>query len=189
MAERETDAMLTSTQRDFLRDQGDYYSGDNAKQQRYERRQQIVKRVSHSILDFQLLLEHLQKTERDKIFHDRSGGAPYAFGAVPDAIAFMFMGVTSTSLMPRDGGHHSREFEDLLERGLERAYLEADLLLNSVELRVDSEKVPGLQAVKERARDPESRVSWPEMRLLIRSGEIDDETIQEFLQEALADDK
>lgn len=63
-----TNSVLTDTQRDFLRNQGEFYTGEYAKQQRYERRKGIKKRVWSGFLDGAILLENLSPQQRQEIF-------------------------------------------------------------------------------------------------------------------------
>lgn len=58
---------LTQTDREFLRGEKEY-TGDNAKQMRYQRRRAIRERTRAAFQDFSLLFETLDKSERDKIF-------------------------------------------------------------------------------------------------------------------------
>lgn len=60
--------ILTNIQRAFLTSDGEYYTGENASQQRYERRVAIRKRVHNAILDFEILHEHLDDTELRELF-------------------------------------------------------------------------------------------------------------------------
>lgn len=56
MGDERPNAMLTKTQRAFLRGEKEY-TGNSAKQQRYERRRAIQERVQNTLLDFQLLFD------------------------------------------------------------------------------------------------------------------------------------
>lgn len=57
----DTRSVLTPTQRDFLRNRGDYYTGEYAKQQRYDRREEIKERIETAADD----LSWLSKNEAD----------------------------------------------------------------------------------------------------------------------------
>lgn len=58
---------LTDTDREFLRGEKEY-SGENAKQMRYQRRRAIRDRTRGAFRDFSLLFETLDEKERNKIF-------------------------------------------------------------------------------------------------------------------------
>lgn len=58
---------LTKVDREFLTGEREY-TGENAKQQRYERREAIAARTRAAFRDFQLLYETLDEHERNRIF-------------------------------------------------------------------------------------------------------------------------
>lgn len=58
---------LTRVDRDFLTGEKEY-TGENAKQQRYERREAIAARTRQAFRDFALLYDELNEHERDRIF-------------------------------------------------------------------------------------------------------------------------
>lgn len=68
--------ILTKSDREFLRSDGDYYEGDNARQNRYRRRRDICERIMHSFLDFGFINRYLEGELRNKLFSD-----PEKYGA------------------------------------------------------------------------------------------------------------
>lgn len=58
--------ILTHRDRTFLTGENPY-EGKHAKQQRYDRREEIRRRVHNALLDFELLYEHLDETELEKL--------------------------------------------------------------------------------------------------------------------------
>jgi len=64
----ENNGFLTSTDKEFLRSDGEYYTNDTAKQSRYERRQAIAERTRQAFHDFSLLAQKLNEHERNRIF-------------------------------------------------------------------------------------------------------------------------
>lgn len=64
----ENNGFLTSTDKEFLQADGEYYTGENAKQSRYERRKAIAERARQAFHDFRLLYETLDEDERNRIF-------------------------------------------------------------------------------------------------------------------------
>ena len=71
--------ILTPTDYEFLHNVPNYYEGDNARQSRYQRRQNIRRRIVTSLLDFQEIKNYLSDEQRRKIFAD-----PGANGAADD---------------------------------------------------------------------------------------------------------
>jgi hypothetical protein len=103
MSERPT-AMLTQKDREWLTSDGEMYSGDHAKQQRYQRRKSIRDRVVASLLDFILLFERLNDDEREKIHKELRdeigirhpedsliGGSIPAPRGITETIGFLYM--------------------------------------------------------------------------------------------------
>ena len=68
MANR-TGGILTKKDIEFLLSDG-YYEGKNARQLRYQRRSDIRGRIVSSILDFEIINNHLSQEEREKIFSE-----------------------------------------------------------------------------------------------------------------------
>lgn len=58
---------MTTTDREFLTGEKEY-TGDHAKQSRYQRREGIAKRTRAAFADFALLYEQLDEAERNRIF-------------------------------------------------------------------------------------------------------------------------
>lgn len=107
--------ILTKADREFLRSDGDYYDGDNARQNRYRRRRDICKRIMHSFLDFSFINRHLDGELRDKLFTN-----PEKYGATSSrefdsalgsVIYWLYYGC-------RKNGH---DFSTILENAVERA--------------------------------------------------------------------
>lgn len=60
--------ILTDTQRAFLKSDGEYYTGENASQQRYQRRMAIQEGLRNAILDFKILYEDLDDAEIRELY-------------------------------------------------------------------------------------------------------------------------
>jgi len=60
--------VLTPTDREFMRAEGDYYEGENARQSRYDRRTAMRRRIVTSLLDFQDINTYLDHEQRRKMF-------------------------------------------------------------------------------------------------------------------------
>jgi hypothetical protein len=80
---------LTRTDREFLAGEKEY-TGENAKQQRYERRRAIRERTRQAFSDFQFLLQNLDAEERNKIFGPPAEEAPELENALIDTVAFLY---------------------------------------------------------------------------------------------------
>lgn len=101
--------VLTSTDREFLRESGDYYEGENARQSRYQRRRDIRGRIIASLLDFRDIRTYLDDEQRRKIFsapEENGAEENYSFqGAIESLLGWIYLGC-------REGGI---DFERLLE--------------------------------------------------------------------------
>lgn len=69
---KQPNGILTKADREFLSAEGEYYTGDHARQTRYQRRRDIRRRIVESILDFSFIASHLEEEERRKIFENPS---------------------------------------------------------------------------------------------------------------------
>lgn len=69
---KQPNGILTKADREFLRTEGEYYTGEHARQSRYQRRRDIRRRIVESILDFSFIASHLEEEERRKIFENPS---------------------------------------------------------------------------------------------------------------------
>lgn len=119
-------AMLTQNQRDFIR--GDKaYEGDTAKQQRYQMRERIRRRVRDTLQDFALLYEYTDERERNAIFD--VGESHADMDAVTDfqealaaTIAFLYRSLegepTSEAMYDRS---FRVPFEAILQQGVAKA--------------------------------------------------------------------
>lgn len=107
MSDERPNAMLTKTQRAFLKGEKEY-TGDSARQQRYERRQAIKERVRHTMLDFQLLFEMWDERGTGEIF----GESP-SDGESGNGISALL------GLLYSETHEHAR-FKNLLLRGVQR---------------------------------------------------------------------
>lgn len=62
--------ILTEADREFLRAGGEYYTGENARQNRYQRRRDIRERITQSILDFQDIASLVDENLRKQVFSE-----------------------------------------------------------------------------------------------------------------------
>jgi hypothetical protein len=108
MSEDRSTAMLTKTQRAFLKGEKEY-TGDHAKQQRYQRRKAIKERVENTLLDFQLLFETWDERGSGELFGEDPARGETGRG-ISTLLALLY-------LETYDGG----QFEQLLYRGVNQA--------------------------------------------------------------------
>ena len=91
----ENNGFLTSTDKEFLQTDEEYYTGEHAKQSRYERRRAIAERARQAFHDFRLLYETLDEDERDRIFdippvHDDPEAHNQLSNALSTTMAFLY---------------------------------------------------------------------------------------------------
>lgn len=112
---------LTERDRAFLQADGDYYTGENAKNQRYETREKIAARARQAFRDFALLNQVLTERERDRIFDPAERGELTT--AMWDTIAFLYHSLEGDAgrrpLFMRDRTY-TTPFENVLETGVQR---------------------------------------------------------------------
>jgi hypothetical protein len=195
------DALLTSTQREFLRNQGDYYTGEFAKQQRYDRRENIKKRVWNGFLDGTTLLEHTTPDQRRAIFDGWEDFArpesapgdderPDYFGDVAKSrgewieklradagfsswIAFLYLGLSES-----DG----IDFEPALRRGIEQAEESRGQVVTDLEFQVDTRERRSIDELKERF-ERHTRLTTEEIQRLRAAGEFTDDELVAYYDE------
>lgn len=108
MADERPTAMLTKTQRAFLKGEKEY-TGDHAKQQRYQRRKAIKERVENTLQDFALLFETWNERGSGELFGEDPGRGETSIG-ISALLGLLY-------LETADEG----QFEQLLYRGVNRA--------------------------------------------------------------------
>jgi hypothetical protein len=189
-----TNSLLTSTQREFLRNQGDYYTGEYAKQQRYDRREGIKQRVWHGFLDGATLFDHTTPDQRRAIFDGWEDFAqpvsapgdddrPDHFGDPAESrgewlaklqasngfqswIAFLYLGLSETG----------RSFETTLRRGIEQAEESRGRIVTDLDFRVETRDRQSIDELKERF-ERHTRLTTAEIQRLRAADEITDEQL------------
>ncbi|XVH33370.1 hypothetical protein ACNS7O_15335 (plasmid) [Haloferacaceae archaeon DSL9] len=187
MANRKN-AMLTSEDRRWLTGEKTY-EGKHAKQQRYQRRRDIRDRVYNSILDFTILLEHLDEAERKEIFEGTSAdGRVWELDddqlreGVCDALAFLISVVDATTLLrPTDRDRGTTVADMVLFEALYRAGQSDGVLLEDLELRVQTKHVsiPDLLSDLEAGAE----ISSAGLRHLIERDIVDKSAVQAYVRE------
>jgi len=122
----EENGFLTNRDKEFLQAGGDYYTGENAKNQRYETREVIAERARQAFHDFAFLYDVLDERERNRIFNiapnDQSEWRDFKYSLF-DTVAFLYHALEG------DAGsepwiiadrYFAPKFEDVLESGVRR---------------------------------------------------------------------
>lgn len=194
---------LTERDRKFLRGEKEY-SGENARQLRYQTRRAIRERTRAAFRDFSLLYDVLDETERKNIFnvaddpldHVEDGGlSRETRDGISDTLAFLYL-----SLVGEVGEEFSRlaqprvpDFESTLEGAISQA--EHDRRPEddgpgpfvSTELTVDvSTAVDVAGAAEKLARGDVWRLSEAELRALLETAYAN---VNDFALEPLIDEK
>lgn len=179
-------AMLTTEDRRWLTGEKSY-EGQHAKQQRYQRRNDIRERVYNSVLDFTILFDELDEDERQKVFGTvTDDGRQWVDtdsefrDGVRDALAFFLRGVGIGAVMRSPSAPHQRVPELLLETALSRAGQRAGFLIEEITLGIDATEV-AVPDVLERLEAGEE-LSPTELYLLMESGAIDPAAVQDCLR-------
>lgn len=138
---------LTRTDREFLTGEHEY-TGDSAKQQRYQRREAIAERTRQALLDFRLLRNTLDAHERARVFELNSGWdhdkAVKYYRMLPHVIAFMYLAFEGEADNVQEAAHEAPiSFERILEMGVkygERDRYARDIDTTLIEVTFDVEK-------------------------------------------------
>lgn len=184
--------MLTTEDRRWLTGEKSY-EGEHAKQQRYQRRRDIRDRVYNTILDFGILLEHLEESEREKLFDQIDGRAvgseddEFILG-LRDALAFILYSTGITESMVRENrDDRSVSFaEQLLRDAVYEAGKREDVLVEDVELTIDATDAPIATILQD--LEAGNEVSPAGLRLLMESNNVDTARVQDCIREMVFDD-
>lgn len=180
--------MLTTEDRRWLTGEKSY-EGEHAKQQRYQRRRDIRKRVRNTILDFTILFEHLEDAEREKLFErlgeDGTEGEEFAAG-LSDGLAFILYNAGITETMLEDGSDGTESTaERLLREAVSAAGKRDEILVEDVELSIDATRAP-IASILEDLRAG-NEVSPAELCLLLESEAVDTEDARDCIRELVVD--
>lgn len=192
---------LTERDRKFLRGEKEY-TGENAKQMRYQARRAIRERTRAAFRDFSLLYATLDENERKKIFNvaddplDVDGGLTRETrDGITDTLAFLYLSLTGEV-----GEEFSRltqpgvpDFESALERAISQAEHDRRPDHNgpgpfvSTELTVDVDTEVDVAAAAEKlARGDTWRLSEAELRALVQTAY---DNTNDYALEPLIDEK
>lgn len=179
--------VLTPTDRKFLRGKKEY---DNPETTAHRKRD-IRDRVRNSILDFKILLNHLDKEERDKIFSDVWGSDVELLEGLEAMIGFVCQGVEGSDLEDISDyltAIRLNKLGDIIRGGVRAGFEETDFSVTGVDSKTNargySQRKIDVLKNKFAAGHADPPTS-EEVELLMRAGELDRESIQEFLETEL----
>lgn len=188
-------AMLTTEDRRWLTGEK-IYEGEHAKQQRYQRRRDIRERVYNSLLDFTILFQHLEETEREKLFgHLSDDGTRWDINeeefeaGVRDALAFLLYNVGVTKRMSSDDDEELSDTtvaEQLVTDAIYRAGRRDDFLVEHVDLTVSATHVPLSNVLDD--LEAGTPLSPARLRVLMESERVDTTEIQECVRSMIFDE-
>lgn len=128
----EENGFLTERDKAFLQADDDYYTGENAKNQRYETREVIAARARQAFHDFALLYDVLDEHERDRIFDvgieghrgdavivDREAVESFR-DAIADTVAFLYLALEGEIDDTPPHRSMSASFEQIIQAGIAR---------------------------------------------------------------------
>lgn len=181
-------AMLTTEDRRWLTGEKEY-TGDHAKQQRYQRRRDIRERVRNSVLDFTILFDDLEEQERERIFDSiTSGDEPdrELEDGVRDGLAFLLYVVGITDLMDSGTGPNGATVaEEMLADAVVRAGSKDGFLVEEVRLEVEATERSADEVIEKVESD--EAISPKELQYLLENEMIDMDALRSCLRTALAD--
>jgi hypothetical protein len=187
-------AMLTTEDRRWLTGEKQY-EGEHAKQQRYQRRRDIRERIYNSILDFTILFQHFEDTEREKLFGQLSAdGTQWDLNdqefddGIRDTLAFLLYNVGMTHLMRADNETEPSEMtvaERLLTDALYHAGRRDDFLIEEFELDIEATHLPFSNVLDD--LEAGTPLSPARLRVLLESEQVDTTEIQESVRTMIFD--
>ncbi|WP_331235138.1 hypothetical protein [Natronorarus salvus] len=155
---------LTHTDRRFLIGKKEY-TGENAKQQRYQRREAIAARARQAFHDFALLYDSVDEHERDRIFDVGDDVTDYDaingfHDALVDTLAFIYLSlegeVGSNTILHR-GRSFSVPFDTILTQAVKKGEIsryDREMLGSMVSVEFDVDVREGADSLRtERAMD------------------------------------
>lgn len=186
-------AMLTTEDRRWLTGEK-VYDGQHAKQQRYQRRRDIRERAYNSMLDFSILLDELDEDEWREIFgkitdegHQWRDANEELQAGVRDGLAFLLRTIGIETLMREPSPSSDTVPERLFTTALRRSGHRDGLLVESVTLDIDATNV-GIPELLDTLESDES-ISAGGLYLLMESGAVDTDIVQECLHKRLSDEQ
>lgn len=196
----ENNGFLTGTDKEFLRGEREY-TGENAKQNRYERRQAIAERARQAFADFALLFDTLDEHERNRIFDtDVDGEVPVPTEGLrsdlTDTVAFLYLALEGEiNSEVATNRRFSFPFDSLLDsaiRRAERARYDRRIVVEfeppEVSVRTNIDAAALESAIDKLARHSYSELTQSEMfSVLYRFGELHGEESYSRLAERVQD--
>lgn len=186
-------AMLTTEDRRWLTGEKTY-EGEHAKQQRYQRRRDIRERIYNSMLDFTIIFQQLEETEREKLFGRLSDDGTQwdvddeAFeDGIRDALAFLLYNVGITKRMSTEQDlSETTVAEQLVSDAIYRAGRRDDFLVEHVDLDVTATHLPLSNVLAD--LEAGTPLSPARLRVLMESDQVDTTEIQECVRRMIFDE-
>jgi len=162
---------LTDTDKAFLRGEREY-TGDNAAQMRYQRRQAIRERTRNACRDFSLLLAELDPEEVAKLFPfgDDTQDTAGVYDGMADALALFFVSFFDREDVSDVGAHEMVDM--VVKRGVEQALEARGRELESYQSIRFNEQVP-IEELRKRFSTGESLTYEQFQRLQAEGGMVD----------------
>lgn len=164
--------VLSPADRAYLRGEQSYGSV----QAERNARARIRDRIYDALLDFELLVEHLEDTDRELVFEKRAaeGDGAAAFDAFVSTLAFLYQGLEHTDL----------DFETVLREGVNLAEASADRGA-TVEFDVTYHALDA-DHLTEKLADGES-LSLTEIAYLYESADVSRDELAEYFEDSPAE--
>lgn len=182
--------VLSQADREFLKGKKEFASEQSRRDARYRIRQ----RIRHAVLDFSLILHHLEKRDRRQIFSSYDDklseegqrnpskedvrevveNTMFASG-VSDTIAFLYLGL----------GGVNQSFEPILESAVKTAEEERGYIIRDMAVNIDvSRGLPNTDHLQQKLAQG-AGLTEDELRALIRSGELEftEDTLDEIFDQ------
>jgi hypothetical protein len=169
---------LTDTDRAFLTGEKEY-TGENAKQLRYQRRQAIAERTRQAFHDFGLLYDVLDEHERDRIFDIGDESVDEFHRSLVDTFAFLYrslQGDMGSKPTPFPDRSYRTPFGEVLKEGVTQAEADRNYggdFFFSVQVDFDVTRSEGYndgaerRALEKIARREHSKLTKEEMHTLL----------------------
>lgn len=184
-------AMLTTEDRRWLSGEK-RYEGEHAKQQRYQRRRDVRERIDTAVRDFSVLFEHLEPSERRKLFdpeHADGGGVPNdseLTRGVRDGLAFLLHATGITDGMGGDAAAVTRTTAgELLTEAIREAGRKDGFLVDRVTLEVDARSADRARLVEKLTAD--EPLTPAELTAAIEHEAVDAAAVQAQIREMVTE--
>lgn len=178
MGDDKTGAVLTPSQRDFLKGEDDSELSDAAARMTKKR---IRDRLRASIFDLELVASTLPLGDIDKALSEpdesewQRPGYPPVANAIPSLVALIYLRNRDTEVQAEDR-HDGWMTEATVEEGIQRAFGKLEIELNDIHVRIEIQRGGSLEDLAEGEENLAS-LTQEQLSQLHRSNIIDIETL------------